>query len=84
MATSIRAIPGISGVSGLPGGDVLGGSSGKRGLTGVWDMNKPKVEYAELSDTYGKFVVEPLDRGFGVTLGNALRRVLLAAIPARP
>src|SRR5579872_3728579 len=93
MATSIRAIPGISGVSfgtGMPGGtplghavgsDVLGGSSGKRGLTGVWDMNKPKVEYAELSDTYGKFVVEPLDRGFGVTLGNALRRVLLAAIP---
>ncbi|MCL6640800.1 MAG: DNA-directed RNA polymerase subunit alpha [Candidatus Rokubacteria bacterium] len=40
----------------------------------------PKVEYAELSDTYGKFVVEPLDRGFGVTLGNSLRRVLLSSI----
>ena len=53
----------------------------QRGLTGVWDITKPKIEYAELSDTYGKFVVEPLDRGFGVTLGNALRRVLLSSIP---
>ncbi|MDQ7829484.1 MAG: DNA-directed RNA polymerase subunit alpha [Armatimonadota bacterium] len=47
----------------------------------MWDVpTKPKVEYAELSDTYGKFVVEPLERGFGVTLGNALRRVLLSSI----
>ncbi len=46
----------------------------------IWETPTPKVEYAELSDTYGKFVVEPLDRGFGVTLGNALRRVLLSAI----
>jgi len=47
----------------------------------IWaETPTPKVEYAELSDTYGKFVIEPLDRGFGVTLGNALRRVLLAAI----
>src|SRR5579864_4516965 len=76
-ATSMRAIAGLPGVGDL----VSSGMSGKRGLTGVWDMSKPKVEYAELSDTYGKFVVEPLDRGFGVTLGNALRRVLLAAIP---
>ncbi len=53
----------------------------KRGLTGVWEITKPKIEYAELSDTYGKFVVEPLERGFGVTLGNALRRVLLSSIP---
>ena len=53
----------------------------QRGLTGVWEITKPKIEYAELSDTYGKFVVEPLDRGFGVTLGNALRRVLLSSIP---
>jgi len=50
------------------------------GLTDVWDITKPKIEYAELSDTYGKFVVEPLERGFGVTLGNALRRVLLSSI----
>ncbi len=47
----------------------------------IWEAPKTKIEYAELSETYGKFVVEPLDRGFGVTLGNAVRRVLLAAIP---
>lgn len=47
----------------------------------VWEAPKPKIEYAELSETYGKFVVEPLERGFGVTLGNALRRVLLSAVP---
>lgn len=46
----------------------------------VWEAPTPKVEQAELSDTYGKFVLEPLDHGFGVTLGNALRRVLLSAI----
>src|SRR5438128_3151710 len=46
----------------------------------VWEAPKTKIEYAELSETYGKFMVEPLDRGFGVTLGNALRRVLLSAI----
>ncbi len=46
----------------------------------IWEVPKAKVEYAELSDTYGKFIVEPLDRGFGVTLGNALRRVLLSSI----
>lgn len=51
-------------------------------IASIWDVpTKPKVEYAELSDTYGKFVVEPLERGFGVTLGNALRRVLLSSIP---
>lgn len=47
----------------------------------IWEVPKPKIEYAELSETYGKFLVEPLDRGFGVTLGNALRRILLSAIP---
>lgn len=47
----------------------------------VWEAPKTRIEYAELSETYGKFVVEPLERGFGVTLGNALRRTLLAAIP---
>ncbi len=46
----------------------------------LWEVPKVKIEYAELSDTYGKFIVEPLDRGFGVTLGNALRRVLLSSI----
>jgi len=48
----------------------------------IWEIvTKPKLEFVELSDTYGKFVVEPLDRGFGVTLGNSLRRVLLSSIP---
>jgi len=50
-------------------------------IAAVWEAPKTKIEYAELSETYGKFVVEPLERGFGVTLGNALRRVLLASIP---
>lgn len=47
----------------------------------IWEAPTTKVEFTELSDTYGKVVVEPLDRGFGVTLGNALRRVLLSTIP---
>ena len=37
-------------------------------------------EYVE-SDNYGKFVIEPLERGFGTTIGNALRRVLLSSLP---
>ncbi len=47
----------------------------------IWEAPKTKIEFAELSETYGKFVVEPLERGFGVTVGNALRRVLLSSIP---
>ena len=47
------------------------------------EIEKPKLEILELSDdgSYGKFVVEPLERGFGQTLGNALRRVLLNSLP---
>ncbi len=47
------------------------------------DIEKPKVDYVEKDDrfTYGKFVVEPLERGYGITLGNALRRVLLSSMP---
>jgi len=41
---------------------------------------KPVLEVVESTDNYGKIVVEPLERGFGVTLGNALRRVLLSAL----
>lgn len=41
---------------------------------------KPWVRAAEVSETYGQFVVEPLERGFGVTLGNSLRRVLLSSL----
>lgn len=40
----------------------------------------PRIETLQQKDNYGKFDVEPLDRGFGVTLGNALRRVLLSSI----
>jgi len=44
---------------------------------------EPKIETAELrpDGTYGRFVGEPLDRGFGTTLGNSLRRVLLSSLP---
>lgn len=41
----------------------------------------PRIETLVQTDTYGKFVMEPLERGFGVTLGNALRRVLISSIP---
>jgi len=41
----------------------------------------PKIECVESRDNYGKFVVEPLEKGFGMTLGNALRRVLLGYLP---
>ena len=44
---------------------------------------EPRIETAELKPdgTYGKFVAEPLDRGFGIALGNSLRRVLLSSLP---
>ena len=41
----------------------------------------PRIEILEDGETYGKFAVEPLEQGFGYTIGNALRRVLLASIP---
>src|SRR5947207_13425128 len=47
------------------------------------DLIRPRglsVEQDTLTDTYGKFVAEPLERGFGITLGNALRRVLLSSL----
>ena len=47
------------------------------------EIEKPKIECIELSDdgSYGKFVAEPLERGYGITLGNSLRRVLLSSLP---
>ncbi len=39
------------------------------------------IEVRERRDNYAKFVIEPLERGFGITLGNALRRILLSSIP---
>jgi len=47
------------------------------------EMEKPRVEIVEINDnnTYGKFVVEPLERGYGTTLGNSLRRIMLSSLP---
>lgn len=47
------------------------------------EIEKPKIEIVEMNDdnTYGKFVVEPLERGYGITLGNSLRRILLSSLP---
>jgi DNA-directed RNA polymerase subunit alpha len=45
------------------------------------DMVTPSIEVIEETDTYGKFVIEPQERGFGATLGNALRRSLLSSVP---
>ena len=45
------------------------------------EFEKPKIERIEAHETYGKYVVEPLERGFGQTLGNSLRRVLLSSLP---
>lgn len=47
------------------------------------EIEKPKIETVELSDdaTFGKFVAEPLERGYGTTLGNSLRRILLSSLP---
>lgn len=44
------------------------------------DQMTPKVECVDSHDNYGRFVAEPLERGFGITLGNALRRVLLGSL----
>lgn len=46
-------------------------------------IEKPRIETAELAadGTYGKIIVEPLERGYGVTLGNSLRRILLSSLP---
>ena len=49
----------------------------------MFDFNKPKIEIAEISEDkkYGRFVVEPLERGYGTTLGNSLRRIMLSSLP---
>ena len=47
------------------------------------EIEKPRIEALDLATngTYGKFVVEPLERGYGTTIGNSLRRVLLSSLP---
>jgi DNA-directed RNA polymerase, alpha subunit, bacterial and chloroplast-type len=49
----------------------------------VFEFEKPRIEIAEISEDnkYGKFVVEPLERGYGITLGNSLRRIMLSSLP---
>ena len=49
----------------------------------MFDFERPNVEIVEISDDkkYGKFVVEPLERGYGITLGNTLRRIMLCSLP---
>ncbi|NLZ44344.1 MAG: DNA-directed RNA polymerase subunit alpha, partial [Clostridia bacterium] len=47
------------------------------------EIEKPKITVAEINEEekYGRFVVEPLERGYGTTLGNSLRRILLSSLP---
>lgn len=47
------------------------------------EIVKPRIECVATDefDRYGKFVVEPLERGYGITLGNSLRRILLSSLP---
>ncbi len=49
----------------------------------MFDFERPNIEVIEISDDkkYGKFVVEPLERGYGITLGNSLRRIMLSSLP---
>ena len=49
----------------------------------MFDFDRPNIEVAEISEDkkYGRFVVEPLERGYGITLGNSLRRIMLASLP---
>jgi DNA-directed RNA polymerase subunit alpha len=50
-------------------------------MTVMETSHLPGIEVRERRDNYAKFIIEPLDRGFGITLGNGLRRVLLSSIP---
>ncbi|SFI35277.1 DNA-directed RNA polymerase subunit alpha [Tindallia magadiensis] len=47
------------------------------------EMEKPKIEMLEMDENqkYGKFVIEPLERGYGTTLGNSMRRIMLSSLP---
>ena len=49
----------------------------------MFEFEKPKIEIVETTDDnkYGKFVIEPLERGYGITLGNSLRRIMLSSLP---
>lgn len=47
------------------------------------ELEKPRIDANVISDDgkYGRFIVEPLERGYGTTLGNSLRRILLSSLP---
>ena len=47
------------------------------------NFENPNIEIVEISEDkkYGRFVVEPLERGYGITLGNSLRRIMLSSLP---
>ncbi len=47
----------------------------------MFEFEEPRIEIEERSDVYGRFVIEPLERGYGTTLGNSLRRTLLSSLP---
>ena len=49
----------------------------------MFEFEKPRIEIVEISEDnrYGRFVVEPLERGYGTTLGNSLRRIMLSSLP---
>ncbi len=47
----------------------------------VLEMQKPHIVVDKVEDSYGRFIIEPLERGFGHTLGNSMRRILLSSIP---
>ena len=49
----------------------------------MFEFEKPRIDVMDISEdgTYGKFVVEPLERGYGTTLGNSLRRIMLSSLP---
>ena len=49
----------------------------------MFDFNKPNIEITDISEDkkYGRFVVEPLERGYGITLGNSMRRIMLSSLP---
>ena len=49
----------------------------------MFDFEKPNIEIAEISEDkkFGRFICEPLERGYGTTLGNSLRRIMLSSLP---
>ena len=49
------------------------------------EIEKPTItKFIDEEGSYGKFVVEPLERGYGTTLGNCMRRILLSSLPEQP